>query len=110
DATRTIEGEGALRTWLQDLIDRTVRELDGKHFDIPDRMKRCEAMIAPPGGAAAMYYTGPSEDFSRPGRTWYPTLGRTRFPIWGEVSTWYPQGGPGPPPPEGGRVGRRRPL
>ena len=95
DQTRTIEGEDALRAWLQGLIDRTIAELDGVHFDIPDRMKRCEAMIAPPGGAAAMYYTGPSEDFSRPGRTWYPTLGRTGFPIWGEVSICYHEAVPG---------------
>jgi uncharacterized protein (DUF885 family) len=52
-------------------------------------------MIAPPGGAAAMYYTRPSEDFTRPGRTWYPTLGKTRFPLWGEVSTAYHEGVPG---------------
>ena len=52
-------------------------------------------MIAPPGTAAAQYYTAPSADFSRPGRTWFPTLGRTRFPIWGEVSTWYHEGVPG---------------
>ena len=65
------------------------------HFDIPDPVKRVEAMIAPPGGAAAMYYTGPSEDFSRPGRTWYPTLGKTRFPLWGEVSICYHEGVPG---------------
>ena len=52
-------------------------------------------MIAPPGGAAAMYYTGPSEDFSRPGRTWYPTQGRTTFPLWREVSTCYHEGVPG---------------
>ena len=58
-------------------------------------MRRVEAMIAPPGGAAAMYYTGPSEDFSRPGRTWYPTLGRTTFPLWGEVSICYHEGVPG---------------
>ncbi|MEJ5254810.1 MAG: DUF885 domain-containing protein [Acidimicrobiales bacterium] len=90
-----IEGEDALRAWLQDLMDRTIEELDGVHFDIPDPVKRVEAMIAPPGGAAAMYYTGPSEDFSRPGRTWYPTLGRTRFPLWGEVSIAYHEGVPG---------------
>jgi len=42
-----------------------------------------------------MYYTGPSEDFSRPGRTWYPTLGKTRFPLWGEVSIAYHEGVPG---------------
>ena len=61
----------------------------------PSRCSACEAMIAPPGGAAAMYYTGPSEDFSRPGRTWYPTLGKTRFPLWGEVSICYHEGVPG---------------
>jgi uncharacterized protein (DUF885 family) len=95
DATRTIEGEVALRAWLQELIDRTTAGLAGVHFDIPDAIKRCEAMIAPPGGAAAMYYTGPSEDLTRPGRTWYPTLGRTRFPLWGEVSTCYHEAVPG---------------
>ena len=61
----------------------------------PTPVKRVEAMIAPPGGAAAMYYTGPSEDFSRPGRTWYPTLGKTTFPLWGEVSICYHEGVPG---------------
>lgn len=95
DPGRAIEGVEAFRQWLQDLMDRTVRELDGAHFDIPDPVKRVEAMIAPPGGAAAMYYTRPSQDFRRPGRTWYPTLGKTRFPLWGEVSTAYHEGVPG---------------
>ncbi|MET0919889.1 MAG: DUF885 domain-containing protein [Acidimicrobiia bacterium] len=95
DPTRTIEGVDAFRAWNQDLLDTTVAELNGTHFDIPDRVKRVEAMIAPPGGAAAMYYTGPSEDFSRPGRTWYPTLGKTTFPLWGEVSICYHEGVPG---------------
>ena len=90
-----IEGEDDLRRWLQELMDSTIAELDGTHFDIPEPVKRVEAMIAPPGGAAAMYYTGPSEDFSRPGRTWYPTLGKTRFPLWGEVSIAYHEGVPG---------------
>jgi uncharacterized protein (DUF885 family) len=95
DPTRSIEGVDEFRAWLQDLLDTTVAELDGTHFDIPEPVKRVEAMIAPPGGAAAMYYTGPSEDFSRPGRTWYPTLGKTVFPLWGEVSICYHEGVPG---------------
>jgi len=95
DPTRMIEGEDRLRAWLQDLIDSTIADLDGTHFDIPEPLRRCEAMIAPPGGAAAMYYTGPSEDLSRPGRTWYPTLGRTQFPLWGEVSICYHEAVPG---------------
>jgi uncharacterized protein (DUF885 family) len=90
-----IEGEENLRHWLQQLMDSTIDLLDGTHFDIPEPVRRVEAMIAPPGGAAAMYYTGPSEDFSRPGRTWYPTLGKTRFPLWGEVSIAYHEGVPG---------------
>jgi len=95
DPTRSIEGEDNLRRWLQDLMDRTVADMDGVHFEIPEPVRRVEAMIAPPGGAAAMYYTGPAEDFSRPGRTWYPTLGRTTFPLWGEVSVCYHEGVPG---------------
>ena len=95
DPGRAIEGVEAFRAWLQELMDRTIAELNGVHFEIPQPIQRVEAMIAPEGGAAAMYYTGPSEDFSRPGRTWYPTLGRTRFPLWGEVSTAYHEGVPG---------------
>lgn len=95
DPRRSIEGVDAFRDWLQQLMDRTIAELDRKHFDIAEPVRRVEAMIAPPGGAAAMYYTRPSEDFKRPGRTWYPTLGKTRFPLWGEVSTAYHEGVPG---------------
>ncbi len=95
DPGRAIEGEDRLRSYLQALMDKTIEELDGTHFDIPGPLKKVEAMIAPPGGAAAMYYTGPSEDFSRPGRTWYPTLGKTKFPLWGEVSICYHEGVPG---------------
>ncbi len=95
DPARVIEGVDAFQSWNQALIDRTIDELDGVHFDIPEPVRRCEAMIAPPGGAAAMYYTGPSEDFSRPGRTWYPTMGKTRFPLWREVSICYHEGVPG---------------
>jgi uncharacterized protein (DUF885 family) len=95
DPARVIEGVDAFQGWNQELIDATIASLDGVHFDIADPIRRCEAMIAPPGGAAAMYYTAPSEDFSRPGRTWYPTLGKTRFPLWREVSICYHEGVPG---------------
>ena len=95
DPARAVEGVEEFRAWLQDLEDEAVDAVDGRHFDIPGQIRRVEAMIAPPGGAAAMYYTAPSEDFSRPGRTWYPTLGKTRFPRWGEVSIAYHEGVPG---------------
>ncbi len=95
DDRYVIEGVNEFQRWNQQLIDETIASLNGKHFDIAEPLRRCEAMIAPPGGAAAMYYTGPSEDFSRPGRTWYPTLGKTRFPLWREVSICYHEGVPG---------------
>lgn len=95
DPNRAIEGVDTFQNWMQELQDRTIAELNGPHFDIPEPVKRIEAMIAPPGGALAMYYTSPSEDFSRPGRTWYPTGGKTRFPLWGEVSIAYHEGVPG---------------
>ena len=95
DPGRAVDGGEPFRQWMQDLQDKTIEEMDGAHFDIPEQVKTVEALIAPPGGALAMYYTPPSEDFSRPGRTWYPTGGKTRFPLWGEVSIAYHEGVPG---------------
>ena len=95
DPERAIEGVDEFQRWMQELQDSTIAELHGRHFEIPEPVQQIETLIAPPGGALAMYYTGPSEDFSRPGRTWYPTGGRTRFPLWGEVSIAYHEGVPG---------------
>ena len=90
-----IDGVDEFRDWMQNLQDATIEDMNGTHFDIAGPVKNIEAMIAPPGGALAMYYTGPSEDFSRPGRTWYPTGGKTSFPLWREVSIAYHEGVPG---------------
>ncbi|MFF4649809.1 DUF885 domain-containing protein [Streptomyces sp. NPDC001380] len=90
-----VEGAEAAREWLQGLMDQAIRDLQGTHFDLAERVRRVESMIAPPGSAAAPYYTAPSLDFSRPGRTWLPTRGQDRFPVWDLVSTWYHEGVPG---------------
>ncbi|QUI30270.1 DUF885 domain-containing protein [Streptomyces alfalfae] len=90
-----IEGVEEVRVWLQELMDEAIEALDGTHFELAERVRRVESHIAPPGGAAAPYYTAPSEDFSRPGRTWLPTMGDTRFPVYDLVSTWYHEGVPG---------------
>jgi uncharacterized protein (DUF885 family) len=90
-----VDGEEALLAQLQGLMDDAIAALDGTHFDIGGALRRVEAVLAPAGSAAAAYYTPPALDFSRPGQTWYPTLGRTRFPIWKDVSTWYHEGVPG---------------
>ncbi|MFB8036425.1 DUF885 domain-containing protein, partial [Streptomyces sp. NPDC056004] len=90
-----IEGVDEVQAWLQALMDEAIEALDGTHFELAERVRKVESRIAPPGGAAAPYYTGPSEDFSRPGRTWLPTMGETRFPVYDLVSTWYHEGVPG---------------
>jgi uncharacterized protein (DUF885 family) len=95
DPARVVEGEEAYREWLQGLHDEALAELHGRHFDIPEPIRRIQVMIPPPGGAAAAYYSGPSEDLSRPGRTWWPTGGNTVFPKWGDVTTVYHEGVPG---------------
>jgi uncharacterized protein (DUF885 family) len=90
-----IHGVDAVRDRLQRLMDEAVSSLAGTHFDLADPIKIVEARIAPAGSAAAPYYTMPSQDFSRPGRTWLPTLGRTSFPMWELYSTWHHEGVPG---------------
>lgn len=90
-----IEGAEAAREYLQGLMDQAVRDLQGTHFDLAEPVTRVESKLAPPGSAAAPYYTQPALDFSRPGRTWLPVLGEERFPVWDLVSTWYHEGVPG---------------
>ncbi len=95
DSSEAVSGAEQIRQRLQRLMDEAIADLDGTHFDLADPLKTVEARIAPPGSAAAPYYTPPSQDFSRPGRTWLPTLGRARFPLWNLISTWYHEGVPG---------------
>jgi uncharacterized protein (DUF885 family) len=95
DHGEAVTGVEQMRLRLQRMLDDAVASLDGTHFDLAAPLRTVEARIAPEGSAAAPYYTAPSQDFSRPGRTWLPTLGRTRFPLWNLVSTWYHEGVPG---------------
>jgi uncharacterized protein (DUF885 family) len=90
-----VDGVEQVRERLQQMMDDAIASLDGTHFDIAEPIRTVQAMIAPAGSAAAPYYSPPSQDFSRPGRTWLPTLGRTRFPEWNLISIWYHEGVPG---------------
>jgi len=90
-----IEGTDALLQKLKDFTQEAIAKLDGVYFDIDPRIKFCDAKLAPEGSAAAPYYMPPSEDLSRPGTTWYPTLGHTRFNFWHIASTWYHEAVPG---------------
>ena len=95
DPTRAIEGTDALLSRLKAFTEATADELDGVHFDIDPRIRFCDARLAPEGSAAAPYYIPPSEDLSRPGTTWFPTLGETSFSWWRHASTWYHESVPG---------------
>jgi uncharacterized protein (DUF885 family) len=90
-----IDGEENLLIALKEFTQQAIERLDGVYFDIDPRIKFCDAQIAPEGSAAAPYYMPPSEDLSRPGTTWYPTLGHTRFNFWHIASTWYHEAVPG---------------
>jgi uncharacterized protein (DUF885 family) len=95
DPARTLHGTKALQEWMQQLSDRAVSELSQSQFDIPDPIKRLECMIAPTqeGG---IYYTSPSDDFSRAGRMWWSVPeGVTEFNTWRETTTVYHEGVPG---------------
>lgn len=95
DPARFIDGTDELLARLRSFTDAAVDRLDGVHFDIDPRVRFCDVRLAPEGGAAAPYYFPPSEDLSRPGTTWYPTLGATTFSWWESASTWYHEGVPG---------------
>ena len=95
DPARVLHGTDALQRWMQETSDESIREMDGKYFDIPDPIKRLECRIAPTqeGG---IYYTGPSDDFSRAGRMWWSVpQGVTEFGTWREKTTVYHEGVPG---------------
>ena len=95
DPSRKLHGTDALRAWMQELSDRVVSELGDTHFDIPASVRALECMIAPTqeGG---IYYTGPSDDFSRAGRMWWSVPeGVTEFDTWREKTTVFHEGVPG---------------
>jgi uncharacterized protein (DUF885 family) len=95
DPSRKLHGTDALQRWMQETSDRAVAELGRTHFDIPEPIRRLECMIAPTqeGG---IYYTGPTDDFSRPGRMWWSVPeGVDEFDTWRELTTVYHEGVPG---------------
>jgi len=95
DPRYQLHGTDELKVWMQGKADEVIANLAGSHFDIPEPVRAIECMIAPTqmGG---IYYTGPSEDFSRPGRMWWSVpKGLTEFGTWRELTTVYHEGVPG---------------
>jgi uncharacterized protein (DUF885 family) len=95
DPSRKLHGTEALQKWMQQTSDRAIEELGKTHFDIPDPVRKLECMIAP-SHTGIIYYTGPTDDFSRPGRMWWSVPeGVTEFDTWRELTTVYHEGVPG---------------
>ena len=95
DPRYQLHGTDALREWMQVKADEAVANLTDVHFDVPEPVRRIECMIAP-SQTGGIYYTSPSEDFSRPGRMWWSVpKGVTRFSTWRELTTVYHEGVPG---------------
>ena len=95
DPKYVIKGKENVIKFLQDFTDTAMKRMDGEFFEIDERIKVCEARLAPEGSASAPYYNGPSEDLSRPGTTWIPMLGKDEVSSWHLVSTWYHEAIPG---------------
>ncbi|MEN9606740.1 MAG: hypothetical protein RL605_568, partial [Actinomycetota bacterium] len=95
DASRKLHGTKALQEWMQNLSDTAIAKLNGSHFDIAEPILKLECMIAP-SNSGAIYYTGPTDDFSRPGRMWWSVpAGVEEFDTWRETTTVYHEGVPG---------------
>uniref|UniRef100_A0A8R1EV87 Uncharacterized protein n=1 Tax=Caenorhabditis japonica TaxID=281687 RepID=A0A8R1EV87_CAEJA len=98
DASRKLHGTDALKAWMQETSDRAIEELGRSHFDIAEPIKALECMIAPTQ-TGGIYYTGPADDFSRPGRMWWSVPeGVTEFATWQEKTHGLPRGRARPSP------------
>jgi uncharacterized protein (DUF885 family) len=95
EARYLVHGVAALQAWMQDLSDRAVESLADKHFDIAPALRTLECRIAPTQ-TGGIYYTGPSEDLTRPGRMWWSVPpGVDTFHTWQETTTVFHEGVPG---------------
>ncbi|MSZ19279.1 MAG: DUF885 family protein [Actinobacteria bacterium] len=95
DPNRKLHGTSELQAWMQKKSDEAIESLGGTHFEIPEQMKLLECMIAPTQ-SGGIYYTGPTDDFSRPGRMWWSVPpGVNEFNTWRELTTVYHEGVPG---------------
>jgi uncharacterized protein (DUF885 family) len=94
DQTSCVTGTDAYLAWLRDRHDQAISRLDGTHFDIPARLRTIDVVSSGPGPAGP-YYTAPSEDLTRPGRTWWPLNEQERYPVWRHLTIVFHEGVPG---------------
>jgi uncharacterized protein (DUF885 family) len=94
DPAHRLAGVQAFLAWIQELADRTIAELDGVHFEIPEPLRRIACRI--PAADDGVYYLAPSEDLARPGTVWWSvTEPATEIVTWSVPATIFHEGVPG---------------
>ncbi|BAU94503.1 hypothetical protein N24_0241 [Corynebacterium suranareeae] len=95
DERYLITGTDALQEWMQKIADQAISDLNGISFNIPEPAREIECLIDP-AGTGGIFYTPPSDDFSRPGRMWWSVPKKQEvFHTWQELTTVFHEGVPG---------------
>lgn len=94
DPSRQVRGVEALRAWIQGTADEAIAAI-AEAIAIPEPARRLECIVVPTH-AGGVYYSGPNEDFSRPGRIWWSVPPEVdTFGTWRMRTTVYHEGVPG---------------
>lgn len=95
NATEVIRDPDEYLEWLKTEHQWALNELNGVHFNIDDRLMNLDVQLVRGSSAGSPYYTEPTEDLSRNGRTWWPAAPGETFKVWGEYTVVYHEGVPG---------------
>jgi uncharacterized protein (DUF885 family) len=95
DESSSVDSPEEYQRWLQEQHEAAIARLDGVHFDLHPELRTVNAVLATGSNAGSPYYTPPSEDLTRPGRTWWPIGARQRFGVWKELAIVFHEGVPG---------------
>lgn len=95
DPRYQLHGTAELKKWMQKTANQAIAQLNGTEFEIPEEMATIQCLIDP-AGTGGIYYTAPTDDFSRPGRMWWAVPeGQETFHTWQEKTTVFHEGVPG---------------
>ena len=95
DPEHQLHGTAELVRWMQETSNAAVDFLADRHFTVAPEMRELDCMISP-AGDGGIFYTAPTDDFSRPGTMWWAVPpGVEIFHTWQEKTTVYHEGMPG---------------
>jgi uncharacterized protein (DUF885 family) len=95
DETASVTGTDAYLGWLRTRHDQAISLLNGNQFDIQEPLRTIDVVLSASSTTGGAYYTAPSEDLTRPGRTWWAVGKRERFHVWRELRGVFHEGVPG---------------